>query len=111
MNGINNFNNNIKLKNYSVRSNVDINFTPTTTGIVRVYAQFDDYNGPIGSTDENGSRINGGAATFRRAIWSNPVMFPAIYPSSYMPYMNHPLFGNALNRNGGSCHRFRLTKI
>ncbi|WP_293936951.1 SusC/RagA family TonB-linked outer membrane protein [Sphingobacterium sp. UBA5996] len=101
MNGINNFNNNIKLKNYSVRSNIDINFTPTTVGIVRVYAQFDDYNGPIGSTDENGSRINGGAATFRRAIWSNPVMFPAIYPSSYMPYMNHPLFGNALNRNGG----------
>jgi len=99
--GINNFNNNIKLKNYSVRSNVDINFTPSTTGIVRVYAQFDDYNGPIGGLDENNNRINGGAVTFRRAIWSNPVMFPALYPSSYMPYMNHPLFGNALNRNGG----------
>lgn len=99
--GINNFNNNIKLKNYSVRSNVDINFTPSTTGIVRVYAQFDDYTGPIGGFDSNGNRINGGAVTFRRAIWSNPVMFPAVYPSSYLPYMNHPLFGNAINRNGG----------
>lgn len=101
MDGINNFNNNIKLKNYSVRSNVDINFTPTTTGIVRVYAQFDDYTGPIGYRDSDGSWVNGGQATFRRAIWSNPVMFPAVYPSSYMPYLNHPLFGNAVNRNGG----------
>lgn len=101
MDGINNFNNNIKLKNYSIRSNVDINFTPTTTGIVRVYAQFDDYVGPIGYRDSNGSWVNGGQATFNRAVWSNPVMFPAVYPSSYMPYMNHPLFGNALNRNGG----------
>lgn len=91
MDGINNFNNNIKLKNYSVRSNVDINFTPSTTGIVRVYAQFDDYIGPIG----------GGYTTFQRAIWSNPVMFPAVYPASYRPYLNHPLFGNAINRNGG----------
>jgi TonB-linked SusC/RagA family outer membrane protein len=89
--GLNNFNNNIKLKNYSVRSNVDVNFTPSTTGIVRVYAQFDDYTGPIG----------GGQATYNRAIWSNPVMFPAVYPQEHMPYVNHPLFGNALTRNGG----------
>ncbi|WP_437921824.1 SusC/RagA family TonB-linked outer membrane protein [Sphingobacterium sp. LRF_L2] len=100
VNGTNNFNNNIKLKNYSVRSNVDINFTPTTIGIVRVYAQFDDYTGPIGGYDEDGNRLNGGAMTFRRAIWSNPVAFPAVYPAEYLPYMNHPLFGNALNRNG-----------
>ncbi|WP_196940127.1 SusC/RagA family TonB-linked outer membrane protein [Sphingobacterium pedocola] len=101
MDGINNFNNNIKLKNYSVRSNVDINFTPSTVGIIRVYAQFDDYTGPIGYRENNGNWVNGGQATFNRAVWSNPVMFPAAYPSSYMPYMNHPLFGNALNRNGG----------
>lgn len=99
--GLNNFNTNIKLKNYSLRSNVDLNFTPTTTGIVRFYAQFDDYIGPIGSFDENNNRINGGTATFRRALWSNPVMFPAVYPSSMMPYVQHPLFGNALTRNGG----------
>jgi len=82
---LNNFNSNIKLRNYSVRSNVNLQLTRTTEAIIRMYAQFDDYNGPIG----------GGAATFRRAIWSNPVKFPAKYPSEYMPYVNHPLFGGA----------------
>ena len=49
----NNFNSNIKLRNYSIRSNININLTPTTTGIVRTYGQFDDYNGPIGGGDLN----------------------------------------------------------
>ncbi|SDD84261.1 SusC/RagA family TonB-linked outer membrane protein [Pedobacter soli] len=88
---LNNFNNNIKLKNYSVRSNVNINLTNTTEAIIRVYGQFDDYTGPVG----------GGGATFNRAIWSNPVMFPAVYPASLSPYSNHPLFGNAISPRGG----------
>jgi len=87
----NNFNSNIKLKNYSVRSNLNLNLTPSTEGIVRVYAQFDDYTGPVG----------GGSAVFNAAMWSNPVMFPAVYPSNYLPYINHPLFGNAV-RTGTS---------
>ena len=82
---INNFNNNIKLANYSVRSNINMNITPTTELILRVYAQFDDYKGPIG----------GGSRTFNNAIWSNPVMFPAVYPQSKLPYLDHPLFGSA----------------
>ena len=86
-NPINNFNNNIKLKNYNIRSNVDLNVTPTTKAAVRVYAQFDDYNGP---NNGDGGRI------FNNAAYSNPVAFPAIYPSDYMPYVNHPLFGNAV---------------
>jgi len=98
---LNNFNNNIKLKNYSVRSNININLTPTLEGIVRVYGQFDDYSGPIGGFDDNGNRINGGQKIFNQAIWSNPVMFPAVYPSSYSPFTNHPLFGNALSPTGG----------
>lgn len=81
----NNFDNNINLKNYSIRSNVTLNITPTTEGIVRTYAQFDDYTGPVG----------GGERVFKEAIWSNPVMFPAIFPESYSPYATHPLFGNA----------------
>jgi TonB-linked SusC/RagA family outer membrane protein len=87
---LNNFNSNIKLKNYSVRSNVNINLTNTTEAIIRVYGQFDDYTGPVG----------GGGATFNRAIWSNPVMFPAIYPASLSPYSKHPLFGNAISPTG-----------
>jgi len=93
--GLNNFNNNIKLKNYSVRSNVNINLTNTTEAIIRVYGQFDDYSGPVGGYDSDGKRINGGQRIFNQAIWSNPVMFPAVYPSSLSPYTTHPMFGNA----------------
>jgi TonB-linked SusC/RagA family outer membrane protein len=92
----NNFNSNIKLRNYSIRSNVNLRFTKTTEAIIRVYGQFDDYSGPVGGYDGNGNRINGGTAVFNAALWSNPVMFPAVYPSSYQPYAQHPLFGNAV---------------
>lgn len=96
---LNNFNSNIKLRNYSIRSNININLTPTTVGIVRTYGQFDDYNGPIG----------GGATRFNQAVWANPVDFPAVYPKEYAPELNHPLFGSAVMRgfdpkpgNGGN---------
>lgn len=91
--GLNNFNNNIKLRNYSVRSNLDLDLTPTTTGIVRVYGQFDDYNGPVGGTDQNGNPINGGTRIFNLTLWSNPVKFPKVYPAETLPYIQHPLFG------------------
>ncbi|MCH4551118.1 MULTISPECIES: SusC/RagA family TonB-linked outer membrane protein [Aestuariibaculum] len=100
---INNFNNNIKLRNYSVRSNLDMNLTPTTKGIVRVYGQFDDYNGPVGGRDVNGNWVNGGARIFNLTLWSNPVKFPKVYPSSYLPFIDHPLFGGAqATNNSGS---------
>ncbi len=83
--GINNFNNNIKLRNYSLRSNVELNLTPSTEAIVRVYGQFDDYNGPVG----------GGGRIFNYALWSNPVQFPAVYPTESLPFIEHPLFGGA----------------
>ncbi|UCS93894.1 TonB-dependent receptor [Echinicola marina] len=89
---INNFNSNIKLRNYSLRTNVDVTLTPTTELNVKMYGQFDDYNGPIG----------GGAGTFNRAIWSNPVMFPAVYPSEMLPYVEHPLFGGAITGRGST---------
>ncbi|MCF3111770.1 TonB-dependent receptor [Niabella sp. CC-SYL272] len=82
---VNDFNNNIKLQSYSLRSNINLNLTATTELIVRLYGQFDDYKGPIG----------GGAATYKNAIWSNPVMFPAVYPASMLPYIEHPLFGSS----------------
>lgn len=92
---LNNFNSNIKMKNYAIRSNINLNITPTTEAIIRVSGQFDDYRGPVGGRDENGNRINGGEKIFNQAISSNPVMFPAIYPASYSPFTKHPLFGNA----------------
>jgi len=99
--GLNNFNSNIKLKNYSIRSTVNIQLTKTTEAIIRVYGQFDDYSGPTGSIDGNGNRISGGKRIFNQTLWSNPVMFPAYYPASLSPYTNHPLFGNAVSPTGG----------
>ncbi len=89
---INNFNSNIKLRNYSLRTNVDVTLTPTTDLSVKMYGQFDDYRGPIG----------GGSGTFERAIWSNPVMFPAVYPQELLPYVEHPLFGGAITGRGST---------
>jgi TonB-linked SusC/RagA family outer membrane protein len=94
--GLNNFNSNIKLINYSVRSNVDLKLTNTTMAAVKVYAQFDDYRGPLISYDDNGNPVNGGTRIFNQAIWSNPVMFPAVYPKELSPYSTHALFGNAV---------------
>ncbi|MEO6916584.1 MAG: SusC/RagA family TonB-linked outer membrane protein, partial [Chitinophagaceae bacterium] len=88
---INNFNNNIKLKNYSIRSNINLNVTSTTELILRVYGQFDDYSGPIG----------GGTQSFNNALWSNPVMFPAVYPQDKLPFLEHPLFGSGRTVNAG----------
>lgn len=93
-NSLNGFDNNIKLRNYSIRSNIDLRFTATTTASVRLYGQFDDYNGPIGDRQNDGRMANGGQKIFNQAIWSNPVMFPAIYPQEYLPHIKHPLFGN-----------------
>ena len=85
------FDNNINLKSYQIRSNVNVRLTPTTEGIVRTSGSFDDYQGPIG----------GGGIIFQGAIAANPVNFPAIFPASDMPYAKHPLFGNAkINERG-----------
>ncbi len=83
---LNNFNSNVKLINYSIRSNVTLNLTKTTRADIRVYGQFDDYNGPIGT----------GKDVFQRAMFANPVNFPMKFPSDYAPRIKHVLFGNAV---------------
>ena len=82
---LNNFNSNIKLKNYALRSNVSIDLTKTTKVVIRTSGQFDDYTGPVG----------GGKSIFASAMSANPVMFPAIYPQQNAS-TKHPLFGNAV---------------
>ncbi len=98
VNPINNFNNNIRLKNYSIRTNIDFDLTKSTVLVIRMYGQFDDYQGPIGGWDGS-RRISGGEQTFRNALNANPVMFPAVYPSGKLPFIEHPLFGSAQTRN------------
>ena len=81
----NNFNNNIDLKKYLLRTNVNINVTPTTEAIVRLHATFDDYSGPI----------DGGTDLYNKIMKTNPVEFPAYYlPDKANQYVKHILFGN-----------------
>ena len=81
----NNFNNNINLKSYTLRSNITIDVTKTTEVIVRLSGNFDDYQGPI----------TGGADMYKRVMRSNPVLFPSYYtPDEQHKYTEHILFGN-----------------
>ncbi len=83
--GKNNFNNNINLKTFQLRSNTNINVTPTTGIIVRLSGVFDDYTGPI----------NGGTAVYRNIMRTNPVLFLPVYPiDEAHNHITHPLFGN-----------------
>jgi len=82
----NNFNNNIDLKTYNLRSNIGLKVTKTTDVMVRLYGSFDDYTGPITS----------GTQMYRNIMRSNPVLFPAWYPIDAEHFgVNHILFGNA----------------
>ncbi|MDR2472463.1 MAG: TonB-dependent receptor [Tannerella sp.] len=83
--GSNNFNNNISLKTYNLRSNVNINLTKSTELIVRLNGTFDDYIGPL----------HGGTAVYNMVVRSNPVMFPAFFPASDNPDAMHVMFGNS----------------
>ncbi len=88
-----NYNNNIDLKSYSLRSNVTMKLTKSTDMTVRLDGNFDDYNGPI----------DGGAAMYDKVMRSNPVKFPAFYPSTgKYAYLQHTLFGNALGSAQGT---------
>lgn len=95
-NSLNGFDNNIRLKAYSILSNVTLNLTQTTEALISLKGQFDDYSGPIPGTDETGHGLSGGATVYHNALYGNPVAFPAVYPASFLPYAKHPLFGNAV---------------
>lgn len=82
---LNNFNNNIDLKKYLLRSNINIKITPTTDAIVRLHGTFDDYTGPI----------DGGAAIYNKVMRTDPALFPPYYPhNENTSHIQHILFGN-----------------
>jgi TonB-linked SusC/RagA family outer membrane protein len=88
----NNFNNNVNLNRYMLRSNVNINVTKTTEAIVRLHGAFDDYTGPM----------YGGEDMFRRVMFSNPVLFPACFlPDKANAHVKHVMYGNS-----GSNYRY-----
>ena len=84
-NGTNNFNNNIQLNTYQLRSNVNVNVTNTTEVILRLGITMDNSNGPV----------DGGSGLYRKMLMSSPVDFPAYYPAtSDLSYVHHIMFGN-----------------
>lgn len=86
--GRNNFNNNIDLTTYTLRSNVNIRVTKSTSAMVRLHGTFDEYKGPI----------DGGEKLYQKMLRSNQVLFPAWYPADDAhQFVNHPLFGNFNN--------------
>lgn len=81
----NNFNSNIDLTKYAVRSNVNVNLTKTTELIMRLSSTFDEYRGPI----------DGGSTMYRKVMQANPVYFKPTYePDEQFDYVDHVLFGN-----------------
>ncbi|MDR1222678.1 MAG: TonB-dependent receptor [Tannerella sp.] len=85
----NNFNNNINNNSYSLRSNIELQVTPTTKVNVRLSGVFDDYSGPL----------TGGTDLFKNIIKSNSVLFPAYYPASgSYSEIRHIMFGNRENQ-------------
>ncbi|MDR1154741.1 MAG: TonB-dependent receptor, partial [Bacteroidales bacterium] len=85
----NNFNNNISNNSYSLRSNIELQVTPTTKVNVRLSGVFDDYSGPL----------TGGTDLFNNIIKSNTVLFPAYYPASgSYSEIRHIMFGNRENQ-------------
>ncbi len=90
VNKMNNFNNNISLKSYTLRANVNINLTPSTEMIVRLNGNFDDYTGPI----------EGGGSIYEKMVRTSPVDFPAYYPvNEESKYIHHIMFGGLRDRS------------
>ena len=85
-----NFNNNIQINKYSLRSNININLTKSTEAIVRLCGMFDDYEGPL----------DGGTDLYNKAVLANPVYFLPYYePDEANIYTKHILFGNTGSGN------------
>jgi TonB-linked SusC/RagA family outer membrane protein len=93
----NNNNNNVKFRNYQLRSNININLTKTTEIIVRLSGNFNEYNGPITTDGSFASDL------YNIAIHTSPVLFPAYFqPDAANLNAQHILFGNVGTADGTS---------
>jgi TonB-linked SusC/RagA family outer membrane protein len=92
----NTFNNNINLKSYGLRANVNIDITKTTELIVRLSGNFDDYTGPPDPNTGNSTPV--GTEIYNMMVRSNPVKFPVYFPiDEDHKYVKHIMFGNEDN--------------
>ncbi len=79
------FDNDIDFTKYLVRSNVNLNITPTTEIGIRFQGTYDDYRGPVSD----------GETIYKMALYANPVLFSPYYePDAEHQYTKHILYGN-----------------
>jgi TonB-linked SusC/RagA family outer membrane protein len=101
----NDFNNNIDIRRYVLRANVNVDITKTTEVIVRLHGAFDDYSGPL----------DGGSDLYKKALNANPVYFNPWYESDEAnKFADYIFFGNYggggyLNPYAESLKGFRST--
>jgi TonB-linked SusC/RagA family outer membrane protein len=82
----NNFNNNISIDRFDIRSNVVFKLTSTTTLDTRISGRFERYTGPSVSTSD----------LYNLIMNTNPVDFPKVYePDAAHLMTDHILFGGA----------------
>ena len=83
---LNNFNNNISINRFHLRSNVVFNLGNTSKLDTRIYGRFERYNGPFVDAGD----------IFKMVMDSNPVDFPAVWkPDARNESTRWTLFGNA----------------
>src|SRR5690606_38010141 len=81
-----NFNTNISIDRFNLRSNVILKLTKTTTLDTRISGRFENYNGPYRYATD----------IYDMIMVSNPVDFPAVYlPDEANILTKHTLFGSA----------------
>lgn len=81
----NNFDNNIRLTLYSLRSNVNVKLTKSTNLEIKLSGAFDDYTGPV----------SGGRQVYVDIMETPPSLFPPYFPKdSTSRYIQHIQYGN-----------------
>jgi TonB-linked SusC/RagA family outer membrane protein len=87
VNELNNFNNNISIVRFNIRSNIVFKLTSTTTLDTRITGRFQTYNGPFQSA----------SSIYNMVMDGNPVDFPAVWlPDEKRQNSRYTLFGNTV---------------
>jgi len=83
---LSNFNNNIDINRFHIRTNVIFKITKNTTLDTRISGRFERFNGPYTSAGD----------IFRMVMNANPVAYPTVWePDPAHRHVNHVMFGSA----------------
>ncbi|MDR0393538.1 MAG: TonB-dependent receptor [Tannerella sp.] len=90
----NNYNSNISINRFNIRTNVNFKLTSTTILETQVHGRFERQTGPW-ENPEDSNRSSATVGIFSDIMNSNPVDFPAVYePDEANRFTTHTLFGN-----------------